>query len=90
LTCDAEASSRAPMILLKTRPFVRFLPWCLCLGGKTSGREGDAEPGDDSPGCITALNLADAVVDQVGDEDADCDHELVGGDDGASDLAGAA
>jgi len=52
--------------------------------------EGDAESDDDSPGCVAVFDLADAVVDQVGYQDADRDHELVRGDDSTSDFTGAA
>ena len=53
-------------------------------------REGDAQADDDAPRGVVLLEAADAVVDGVCDEDADGDHELVGGDDGAADLARAA
>lgn len=49
-------------------------------------REDDAESDDDAPRESLVLDLANAVVDAVGDEDADGDHELVRADDGATDL----
>lgn len=50
-------------------------------------REGDAETDDDAPAGVAVLDIPHPEVDQVGDEDAHRNHELVGRDDGAADLA---
>ena len=75
----------------------RILP--AALGGQPTGglgdgedteaqgnTEEDTEANDDAPGCAVVLNLADAKVDDVGDENADCDHQLVRGDNGTTDF----
>lgn len=52
--------------------------------------EADADADDGAPAGVALVDVPDAVVDEVGDEDAEGDHELVRGDDGAADLAGRA
>lgn len=50
--------------------------------------EEDSETDDDAPRGVRLFDLTNAIVDDVGDENANGDHELVRGDDGATDLTG--
>lgn len=52
--------------------------------------KGDTETNDDSPRSVRLLDVSHTIVDQVGHEDTDRDHELVRGDDGTPDLLGRA